>query len=169
MKRILLLLLIFSGLVVRSQVFNNEWIDYNKTYYKFKIGTTGLYRISQTTLTSLGLGNIPAEQFQLWRNGEQVSLFTSVQTGIMGNSDYLEFWGAMNDGKPDNILYRTSDFQLNDKWSLFTDTAVFFLTVNPSGSNLRLAPATNNVAGNILSPDPYFIHTAGNYNKERIK
>ena len=87
MKRFLLLLLVCSGLIVQAQVYNNEWIDYNKTYYKFKIGATGLYRINQTTLSSLGLGSTPAEQFQLWRNGQQVSLFTSVQTGTMGSSD----------------------------------------------------------------------------------
>ena len=30
--------------------YNNEWIDYTKTYYKFKVGASGLYRISSTTL-----------------------------------------------------------------------------------------------------------------------
>jgi Peptidase family C25 len=163
MKRFLLLLLVCSGLIAQAQVYNNEWIDYSKTYYKFKVGATGLYRISQTTLSSLGLGSTPAEQFQLWRNGQEVSLYTSVQTGAMGSSDYIEFWGKMNDGKPDNVLYRNTDYQLNDKWSLQTDTAAFFLTVNPSGSNSRLAPVINDVAGNILSPEPYFMHTAGSY------
>ena len=55
----------------------------------------------------------------------------------MGSSDYIEFWGEMNDGKPDNILYRNPDYQLNDKWSLETDTAAFFLTVNPFGKQFQ--------------------------------
>jgi hypothetical protein len=56
--------------------FNNEWIDFSKTYYKFKVGETGLYRIPFSTLQSNGLSNVPANQFQLWRNGKEVSLFT---------------------------------------------------------------------------------------------
>ncbi|HQX97484.1 MAG TPA: hypothetical protein PLT02_11335, partial [Chitinophagaceae bacterium] len=72
MKKILLLSLLFVSLKGLSQVYNNEWIDYNKTYYKFKVGATGLYRINQPLLSSAGLGTVPAEQFQLWRNGKQI-------------------------------------------------------------------------------------------------
>ncbi|MBK5271099.1 MAG: hypothetical protein JJE22_08810, partial [Bacteroidia bacterium] len=168
MKRFLLPLLIFASLTAQSQPYNNEWINYNNTYYKFKIGVTGLYRINQSTLITLGLGSTPAEQFQLWRNGQQVPLYTTVQTGPMGSGDFIEFWGEMNDGKPDNVLYREPQSQLNDKWSLQTDTAAFFLTVNPSGSNLRLLPTDNNISGNSLSPEPYFMHTAGSYWKQAI-
>lgn len=168
MKKILLICLLFTSLLAKAQPFNNEWIDYSKTYYKFKIGATGLYRITQPTLTALNLQNIPAEQFQLWRNGQQVPLYTTVQTGVMGGGDYIEFWGEMNDGKPDNILYRLPDYQLNDKWSLETDTAAFFLTVNPvSSANLRLVPAANTLPS-ALPVEPYFMHTAGTYYKENI-
>lgn len=168
MKRILLLLLTAFSLSAGAQVYNNEWIDYNKTYYKFKIAVTGLYRISQTTLASIGLENTNADHFQLWRNGQEIPLYTSVQNAPLGSSGYIEFWGEMNDGKPDNVLYRERDYQISDKFSLQTDTAAFFLTVNPLGNNLRLVPTTNNVAGNTLSPEPYFMHTVGQYNKSKI-
>jgi hypothetical protein len=74
----------------------------------------------------------------------------------------------MNDGKPDKDLYRNADYQLNDKWSLESDTAVYFLTINTSGNNLRLTPAANNVAGNMLPPEPYFMYTTGAYFREKI-
>src|SRR5258706_17464 len=115
MTEFLLPLLIVFSLAANSQAYNNEWINYNRTYYKFKIGTTGLYRINQPTLAGLGIGSTPAEQFQLWRNGKQVPVYTSVQTGVMGGSDYIEFWGEMNDGVTDIDLYNTPDFQLNNK------------------------------------------------------
>ena len=153
---------------MKAQVYNNEWIDYNKTYYKFKLGATGLYRISQAALTSIGLDNTPAENFQLWRNGREIALYTSVPSGILGGSDYIEFWGEMNDGKPDKALYLESDYQLNDHWSLETDSASYFLTVNSSTPNKRLESTINNVAGNTLSPEPYFMHTIGNYYKNKI-
>lgn len=167
MKRFLLLLFICTGFVTHSQVYNNEWIDYSKTYYKFKVAVTGVYRISQPTLSSIGLGSTAAQDFQLWRNGKEVPLYTTVQTGAMGAGDYIEFWGEMNDGKPDNVLYREADYQLNNKWSLQTDTAAYFLTVNPSASNLRLAPTANTITGS-PTPEPFFMYVAGKYFRDKL-
>ncbi|HET9434545.1 MAG TPA: hypothetical protein VFO37_12350, partial [Chitinophagaceae bacterium] len=164
MKKLLLTLLIaMSGLFATAQTFpyNNEWIDYSKTYYKFSVGKTGIYRISQATLTSIGIGNIPAEHFQLWRNGREVTLYTSVPSGPLGAGDFIEFWGEKNDGRPDSTLYRDINYILSNKHSFQTDTAAFFLTVNPVGGNLRMLDAVNNVAGNILPPEPYFMFTEG--------
>jgi hypothetical protein len=167
MKRFLLFLLLITGLTAQSQTYNNEWIDYSKTYYKFKVGATGLYRISQPVLAGLGIGNTPAQDFQLWRKGEQVPLYTTVQTGTLGAGDYIEFWGEMNDGKSDNELYRDADYQLNNKWSLETDTVFYFLTINPSGANRRLVPAAN-ILPSVLPVEPYFLHTEGIYYKNRL-
>ncbi len=54
------------------------------------------------------------------------------------------------------------------KHSFQTDTAAFFLTINPAGGNLRMLNAVNNVAGNVLPPDPYFIYTEGKYYRDYI-
>ncbi|MBI3139243.1 MAG: hypothetical protein HYZ15_11725 [Sphingobacteriales bacterium] len=167
MKRFLLLLFVFTGLAVQSQTYNNEWIDYSKTYYKFKVAANGVYRISQPVLASLGIGATAVQDFQLWRKGQQIPLYTTVQTGTMGAGDYLEFWGELNDGRSDKELYRNPDFQLNDKWSLETDTAAYFLTVNPGGNNLRLVPTANTLPS-ALPAEPYFIHTEGRYYKIKM-
>lgn len=151
-----------------AQVYNNEWIDYSKTYYKFKVGKTGLHRINHSVLSAAGLGATPAEHFQLWRNGVEVPIYTSVFSGSLSASDYIEFWGEMNDGKPDKALYRNPNSQLNNKWSLETDTAAYFLTVNTSGSSQRIVNTANNVAGNTLSPEPYFMYTAGRYFRDKM-
>ncbi len=169
MKRILFcLLVICAGLLAKAQVYNNEWIDHSKTYYKFKVGKTGLYRITQTSLISAGISVANAQNFQLWRNGAQIPIYTSLSSGSFSSTDYIEFWGEMNDGKPDKALYRDPNFQLNDKWSLETDTATYFLTLNPTGENLRLSPTSNNIAGNLLLPEPYFMHTIGKYFRDQI-
>ena len=68
MKKILSCLLLLAALAVKGQVYNNEWIDHSKTYYKFKLGKDGVFRIPQPVLAEAGLGNVPAEHFQLWRN-----------------------------------------------------------------------------------------------------
>jgi Peptidase family C25 len=157
MKRFLftavILLLVSTGF---SQL-NNSWIDYSKTYYKFKLGKDTLCRIPQPVLASAGLGSTPAQNFQLWRNGKEVRIYTSVASGPLGAADYIEFWGEMNDGKADKTLYRDADFQLDDKYSLFSDTATYYLTVNTVGTNLRYIQAANPVTGNTLPADAYFM------------
>src|SRR6266487_3299374 len=158
MRRFLLILLLsFTALWVRAQAFNNEWIDYSKSYYKFKVGRTGLYRINQNILPT-ELKNIPAEQFQLWRNGVEISIYTSVPSGALPANGYIEFWGEKNDGKPDKALYKNPANQLSDALSLETDTAAYFLTVNATGNNLRIINDVNDVAGNTLSPESYFMY-----------
>ncbi len=155
MKKILVSLLIMITVVGKAQL-NNSWIDYNKTYYKFKISSDTLCRITQPVLNTLGLGSTTAQNFQLWRNGQEVRLYTSLPTGVLGSGDYIEFWGQANDGKPDKTLYKDPDFQLWDKYSLFTDSSSYFLTVNSTGSNLRYSNAVNNPPGAMVA-DPYFM------------
>src|SRR4051794_27758777 len=122
MKRItafIVSLLVASAAIAQS--YYNEWIDFNKTYYKFKIGSTGVYRIYASDLTATGWGNEPARNFQLWRNGKQVPLYFSTGDGSLGDSGFIEFWGEKNDGIPDRNLYRNPANQLSDRESLLTD------------------------------------------------
>lgn len=167
MKKILvLILIIFCGAEANAQL-NNSWIDYSKTYYKFKIAQDTLCRIYGSTLAANGMQNIPVQDFQLWRNGKEVRLYTSVSSGTLGNNDFIEFWGMMNDGEPDNQLYRNPDFQLNKKYSLETDTVAYFLTVNPAGNNLRFEDAANNPPGS-MQPDAYFMRTEDKFYKKQL-
>ncbi|MEO5594748.1 MAG: hypothetical protein ABIR15_17255, partial [Chitinophagaceae bacterium] len=93
MKKLFTLLLLLYGTYSYAQVYNNEWIDYSKTYYKFKSDRTGLFRIPQSTLAGIGMGAVPAEQFKLWRNGQEVALNTSAASGVLPANGYIEFWG----------------------------------------------------------------------------
>ena len=90
---------------------NNEWIDYRKRITSLKLGT-GLYRINQNNLPA-ALRIVPAEQFQLWRNGKEVALYTSVATGVLPANGYIEFWGEKNDGLPDRNLYKDPNNQFS--------------------------------------------------------
>jgi hypothetical protein len=166
MKKLLPFFLVLITATSFAQ-YNNSWIDYSKTYYKFKVAKTGLYRITQASLSGIGLGSTPAEQFQLWRNGEEVRLYTSTPTGPLGGAGYIEFWGMMNDGKKDTKLYTNPDFQLSDHWSLESDTASYFLTVNPLGTSLRFNNTLQGPVGG-LTPEPYFMSTQGVYYKDVI-
>ena len=170
MKKIIVsLICIAFANILMAQTYNNEWIDYNKTYYKFKLGQTGLCRINQNVLAANNLGNINAEQFQLWRNGVQVPLFVSNVTGVLTSTDFIEFYGLMNDGKMDIDLYKIPTYQLSNKLSLLTDTAAYYLTYETNVSNnLRYTLEQNNVATNTLPDEKYFIHNLRFNFKEKV-
>jgi hypothetical protein len=168
-----LLCLVFFSCTAICQSYNNEWIDYNKTYYKFKVFgfgtdasgapvTKGIVRIPYATLQTAGLATASPASFQLWRDGKEVPVYVS-SSSVFTSTDYIEFLGEINNGKLDSKLYSNVDYQLSDKWSLQTDTAAYFLTVNTAGANKRLVSTPNNVAGSTLSPTEYFMHTIGRY------
>ncbi len=146
----------------------NEWIDFNKTYYKFKVGATGLYRISQSQLAAMGIAAADASHFQLWRHGQQVPIFTSSITGALPANGYIEFFGMVNDGKWEKRMYLDPTYQINDNWSLFTDTAAYFLTVNTNAvQNKRFVETTNDLSSG-LTAEPYFIHNAALYYRNNM-
>ena len=165
-KKILIPILLLLFLGVKSQ-YNNAWISYSKTYYKFKLAQDGLCRIPFSTLNAIGIANNNVRYFQLWRNGQEVRIYTSVSSGVLGPNDFIEFYGLMNDGKPDNELYRDPDFQIADRYSLETDTVSYFLTLNSSNSNLRYTNMANNAPGSMV-PDAYYMRSMDYYYKSSI-
>lgn len=163
-----------------AQLYNNEWIDYNKVYHKFKVGQfgydntllspirKGLVRITQPALAAAGLGNTASQDFQLIRDGEEVTIFISTATGILSATDYIEFWGEMANGKTDKALYRDSTFQLSDHWNLQTDSATYFLTVNTGGNNKRFVQTANDISTASIAPEKNFMFTTGKYFRDTI-
>lgn len=154
------LILLFS-IVGKSyaQTYNNEWIDYSKTYYKFKLATTGMYRISGSVIANTGLANTSANQFQLWRNGKVIPIYISTAgANTMGSSDYIEFYGERNDGLPDSTLYKDPNAQLSKVYSLETDSSTYFLTMNSDTAENRHYVTVNNSIPANATPEPYFMY-----------
>lgn len=168
MRKLFIIFFTFLVTGATAQTYQNNWINYNQTYYKFTVIKEGIYRIPQSVLANAGLANVPAEHFQLWRNGEEQPIFVSNQTGIMGTADFIEFYGLRNDGKPDKKLYRKPQFQPSDYYSLVSDTSAYFLTVNASGTNKHFQTAVNNVAANTLPAEKYFMNKRSYYYHDMI-
>lgn len=136
--------------------YNNEWINFNKTYYKIKIPNTGLYRIPYNLLVQYGIStNAPA--LKLYHKGQEVPLFTSA-TAEMGAGDFLEFYGQKNDGTFDTQLYSTPGWQPTTEYSLFSDTAAYFLVASSETSNLRYQNLANNLSGTLPEKELYYRH-----------
>jgi Uncharacterized conserved protein len=159
MRKLLTPMLLLACFCSNGQQFNNEWIRFEQAYYKIKVATAGLYRVPKTVLDDAGIGNTQVQNFELWRNGERVPFYTSVSNGTLPANGYIEFWGEPNDGKPDKPLYRDPAYQHTDVRSLQTDTAIYFLSVNTNQSGFKVVDVTNNVQGNTLPEEPFFMST----------
>jgi len=148
----------------QSPKYGNEWIDYTKTYFKFKVAKNGVHRIYYTALSAAGIpGTVSGSNFQLFRDGKEVPIYVSAQN--MGASDYIEFYGRKADGSLDKELYPSPVNLSDDRISLFTDTASYFLCYDAANNHSRYTLYPNVIPGGSLSPEPYLLNTVGFYPK----
>ncbi|MCC7222510.1 MAG: hypothetical protein IT273_02205 [Chitinophagales bacterium] len=142
--------------VAQTNTYRNEWIDYNKTYYKIKIAKDGLVRIPTAVLTANGIP-INGAVLKMYRHGQEIPLFVSTN-GPMSDGDYVEFIGRKNDGTPDSKLFSNPKWQLSTDNSLFTDTAAYFLTWDLTAANARFQTIANNLSGDLPPKETFYIH-----------
>lgn len=143
--------------------YGYEWIKPNQPYYKFNITTTGVYTIDSALLAANGvlLSGIHPKRFQLFRNGvEQVIYVAGENDGVFNQTDFIEFFGESNDGKLDSQLYKQPTDQPHQWASLYSDTAVYFLTILPDPTGVVAKRFVQSTSANYLSfsPETYFVH-----------
>ena len=147
---------------VSAQVIGNEWINYNQFYYKFPITQTGIYRITPATLANSGVyfANVDPRNFQVFGRGQELPIFVKGENdldGIFNGSDFIEFYAQRNDGWLDTLIHDSPSNQTNPYYSLFTDTAFYFLTWNTSFTNLRMAVSVSDTDTAAYIPEPFFL------------
>lgn len=158
----LLLALAGAALPARAQTmssYGNEWINFSQQYHKISVSREGMYRLDHSYLSAAGLAGADPRNLQVFRRGRQVAVWVQGQDdGRLDSGDYLEFFGQKNDGLTDRELYRNpAADKVHDYYSMYTDTAAYFLTLHPSqpGKRMALQPAvpTN------LSPESWHWQT----------
>lgn len=162
-KLILLVCILFISLGLYSQSLGNEWIQNNQDYYKIKISEEGVYKIDSATLAQLGinLNGLHPKRFQIFKNGtEQYCFIPTESDGVFNTNDYILFYGNKNDGKLDAELYRTAKEQPHQFNSLFSDTAIYFLTILPASSPVQGKRLSSFNESNYpaYTPESYFIN-----------
>lgn len=131
-------------------LYGNEWINYDQTYYKIPVAKDGIYRIEQSTLENNGiLLSEQASRLQLFHLGEEVPIYIG--------ENYIEFYGRQNRGELDRFLYENGEADmLNPDYSLITDTAAYFLTVAPAGTQgLRYTDVPNDLT-DLPAPEAWY-------------
>lgn len=149
-------MVVFASNQWAQQPFFNEWYVPGQTYIKLKTFEDGMYRISMADLQTAGvsnLGNMTPQNVQLFFRGVEVPVF--VQGNGSGGVDYIDFLGWKNDGALDSLLYRdhlppfkcNSKIQANANYSMFTDTAAFFLSWDASNNAAYQPVSAQNYSG----------------------
>ncbi len=154
-KHILIACLLISGGTAFAQVVGNEWINFSNTYYKFKIGKAGIYRIPKAQLDAIGMGSVEGSKFAIFREGQEVPIYITSGTAALGATDFIEFYGEGANGKMDTELYTNPSFQPSDKYSLISDTAFYFITYD-DGVHQRILNVENTIPSPAPTPEPYF-------------
>jgi len=141
-----LISLLSGSAAAQPDRFGNEWIRQDQAYFRIPVAEPGRYRLTGTALRQAGL---PEEQidprgFQLFRRGrEQVISVVGLQDGRLAGDGYLEFRGEANDGRQDSLLYRPAGSQPHPYYSMYSDTAVYFLTWRTDGGQGLRRPPTH--------------------------
>ena len=166
---IVLLCLTGFGFVANAQnPYGNEWIDRNNTspYFKIKVHETGLYMINYTIFDSIvtkagfPITVINPKDIQIFHKGKEVAIYVFGEAdGIFHSQDFIEFFGEKNDGSFDTYLYGDQAAMANPYYSLFTDTAAYYLTWNnnPAVVKARMKSVNNNLT-NPPAKENYFNH-----------
>ena len=171
MKKAYALIIIFCsvfGSNISAQLYGNEWIRSGQSYYKLKITREGIYRVDSLYLRNAGIPQswvTNTIKLQLFHNGVEQYIYIrdGNQDGILNQNDFIEFYADRNDGSFDSQLYidlngnPDPNLQPNPHYSLFNDTAIYFLTLTTGLANgLRVTEINNDTLNFSQTAEPYF-------------
>lgn len=148
-KFYILLLSICLGLGARAQhvgPYGNEWIDYSKVYYKIKVPADSVYHIPYSVLNNTipNLSAVNPADFAMYHNGALWPIYTSA--AVMDTTFYIDFYAKRNYGDVDSVLYDRPGQQPHQMLNLFTDTAIYYLTLRPGANNFHYQVVPNDTA-----------------------
>lgn len=139
-------------------LYGNEWIDYTpgKQYYKIKVAKDGWYRVPSSVLQQAGasINSINNAGLQLFNQGEEVPLQVVENNGTLS---YVQFYGKKNRGAYDVHCYNEASHHFNEYYSLYNDTATYFLTWGATASTEHFTTVAANLA-NLPTKENYFMH-----------
>ncbi len=123
----------------------NQWYknNPNRTFIKLVVEQEGIYRLSRQDLSNAGfdLTGVDPKFLQMYHRGKEIPIFVTQSNGQL---NYVEFYGNLNDGRVDSIMYRdptsgvhSPKSQPNIHRSIYTDKSAYFLTWSQSQPGRR--------------------------------
>lgn len=150
MKRLLFFICFLSLSAACAQPYGNEWITFSpgqpwssQQYFKVSVSQQGVHRISYADLQNAGVpvtSWFQTANYQMFRNGREqyIRIVDQNNDNLFTQGDFIEFFGRSNDGELDAAIYDSIPSQPNPYYSLFNDTAAYFLTYNPFVNGKRM-------------------------------
>ncbi len=152
-------LLVASYSVFAQLPYGNEWIKYDRPYFRIDVEGGDLNHITASVLLAAGVpvNQSPGKFLALYHNGHSVPIFVSTDATFSSN-DYVEFYSEIESGQIEGQLYRNSNDQINPYRSLFNNLSSYFLVVEDQPNSLRFTQANNNInVGANWNPEKYFM------------
>ncbi|MDI9878651.1 putative type IX secretion system sortase PorU2 [Flectobacillus longus] len=110
------------------------------TYYpslSVPVIQTSVHQIRYETMLRFWPYLIEHQYIHLYRQGQEIALeIHSKNDSYLKSGDYILFLGEPNNGTLDSSLYESLQAQANPSYSLFSDTATYQLTYEPSQKSL---------------------------------
>ena len=145
-RPILLSVLFLQAAAAIGQAHGNEWIDFGRRHWRFDIWSDGVYRLDSATLAQNGfpVGTVDARQLMLFGHEQQVPVYVHGEAdGVLNAGDYIEFYAEKADGEVDKRMYPYPAANPNPYYSLYNDTAHYFLTWDASADAKHIKPYAN--------------------------
>ena len=137
MRHLWIGLIFLATLSANAQTpYGNEWINPAQKYLRLGTHQDGWYRLNAADLRKNGFdpAKVPARSLQLFRRGQEVPIHVPGEAdGRLDSLDFVEFYGQRNDGWLDTLLYVSPDLMPHPHYSLYSDTATYFLTWRTDG------------------------------------
>ncbi|KAA6440646.1 T9SS type A sorting domain-containing protein [Dyadobacter flavalbus] len=101
-----------------SGKYGNEWLEgkYGQSWLRIGVSKNGIYKVALPA----AFQNKP-NLLHLYHRGVEVALVSATNTEI-------EFYGVLNDGASDALLYRLPTSRKNTNFSIYSDESAYFLT-----------------------------------------
>jgi len=130
----------------------NSWINYSQKYVRVGVSVKGLQKVTfaQLNTAQLGLDAGNVNRLQLFHRGQEVSIISTDNNEVI-------FYGELNDGASDSLLYRPHSARMNPHYSLYSDEGAYFFTIG--GGNGKRAETINQPVDNNLTPVPWHWET----------
>jgi hypothetical protein len=121
-----------------TNVQNDEWIDYSKTYLKIGTAEDAIYRISKQDLSTLGVStnSLDPRTFKLYSKGIEIPIYVEGETdGSFDSNDFIEFIGRKNYGDPAYRELAEPDEPYKEYMNIYSDTTIYWLTWDGATGN----------------------------------
>ncbi|MEJ2006145.1 MAG: transporter, partial [Cyclobacteriaceae bacterium] len=153
MKYVFTIWTLCLALAAAAQPYANDWIDYDKSYWRIQTAEDAIYRISYADLQSAGfpVSTIDPRRIQLFHRGQEIAIYVEGEAdAVFDQNDFIEFYGQRNDGTLDKELYNPDFYQPHDLYNIFSDSTACFLTytLSPADRGRRMSSyKENNTSG----------------------